>query len=151
MFSFRHKVPFRLESCRQMIQETLPIRKKQLYETYGPGGALPLIPAAQAASPAITFGNTGGSATQAYLELLNPAATAVDISGWRLAGAAQFTFRPGMFLKQALHLPLPVWRLLVCSCSLESSVLSASPQLLVGAYCKAENAKQILHLRNPTA
>lgn len=31
-------------TCRQLIQEQLPIRKDQLYNTYGPKGAIPLIP-----------------------------------------------------------------------------------------------------------
>ena len=34
-------------------------------------------------------------AKQAYLELDNPNPTAVDISGWKLTGAATLTFRPG--------------------------------------------------------
>lgn len=80
---------------RQMITETLPIRKQQLYDTYGPGGQPPLIPAAQVASPSITFGDAGGVGDAAYLELLNPQKTAVDLSGWKLGGAAQFTFHPG--------------------------------------------------------
>ncbi len=84
-----------------MIQETLPIRKKQLYETYGPGGAPPLIPAAQVARPPISFGAAGGISDQAYLQLVNPQTTAVDISGWKLGGAAQFTFRPGSGCRRA--------------------------------------------------
>ena len=51
---------------RQMIEETLPIRKQQLYNTYGPGGSQPLIPAAQAAVPNITPGATGGTGDQVF-------------------------------------------------------------------------------------
>lgn len=29
---------------QQLISEQLPIRRQQLYEQYGPGGAVPLIP-----------------------------------------------------------------------------------------------------------
>jgi hypothetical protein len=82
-------------SCRQMIEETLPLRKQQLYGTYGPGGRDALIPAAQADNAAIAFGDTGGTGNQAFLELVNPQSTAIDISGWKLGGAARFTFRPG--------------------------------------------------------
>ena len=31
---------------QQLVQEQMPIRRKQLYETYGPGGPNPLIPGA---------------------------------------------------------------------------------------------------------
>lgn len=36
--------PCTTPTCRQLIQEQLPIRKDQLYNTYGPKGAIPLIP-----------------------------------------------------------------------------------------------------------
>lgn len=49
-----------------MIQETLPIRKQQLYETYGPGGSPALVPAAQATNAAISFGATGGTGIHAH-------------------------------------------------------------------------------------
>ena len=40
------------------------MRKQQLYNTYGPGGSKPLIPAAQAAAPPINPGATGGTGDQ---------------------------------------------------------------------------------------
>ncbi len=55
-----------LSKCRQMIQETLPIRKQQLYETYGPGGSPALVPATQATNAAISFGATGGTGIHAH-------------------------------------------------------------------------------------
>ena len=78
-----------------MIEETLPLRRQQLYGTYAPGGQEPLIPATQADIPVVGFGVAGGQGTQAYLELVNAQPSAVDISGWKLGGAARFTFRPG--------------------------------------------------------
>ncbi len=57
-----------------MIQETLPLRKMQLYNMYGPGGTQPLIPAAQT-SFSVVVGNSGGTGAEQYLELLNPQVT----------------------------------------------------------------------------
>ena len=58
------------------------------------------IPAAQAGSPAILFGTieyapASGDPDEQYVQLHNPNAFAVDVSGWRLAGAVDFTFAPG--------------------------------------------------------
>ena len=38
------------------------------------------------------------SPQQSYMELSNPADEAVDISGWELQGAVQFTFEPGEWI-----------------------------------------------------
>jgi hypothetical protein len=78
-----------------MIEETLPLRRQQLYSTYGPGGPDPLVPATQDVDVVVTLGATGGTGKQAFLELLNAQPVTVDISGWKLGGAAHFTFRPG--------------------------------------------------------
>ena len=58
------------------------------------------IPNAQAASPLLLFGaiefNPASSRqTEEFFQLRNPAGTSVDISGWRVAGAVDFTFKPG--------------------------------------------------------
>lgn len=79
---------------KQMIQETLPIRKSQLYNMYGPGGSPELIPSEQK-NVIVNIGASGGNGPEAFLELLNPQETAVDLSGFKLDGAAQFTFAPG--------------------------------------------------------
>ena len=39
-----------------MVTETLPTRKAQLYSYYGPGGPIPLIPAAQAGGAPLAIG-----------------------------------------------------------------------------------------------
>jgi hypothetical protein len=44
---------------------------------------------------AIECNPASGNQAQEFLQLTNAATNAVDISGWRLSGAAQFTFRPG--------------------------------------------------------
>ena len=43
----------------------------------------------------IEFNPASGDQAQEYIELVNTNAFAIDISGWRLSGAARFTFRPG--------------------------------------------------------
>ena len=58
------------------------------------------IPAAQLGNPpiefsAIEFNPASGNQDQEYIALTNPHGTAVDISGWRLAGGIDFVFRPG--------------------------------------------------------
>ena len=80
-------------------------RRVHLYQTHGIDnlGAYPAgagIPHAQAGSPALAFGAiefNPASANQAqeFVELINANAAAVDISGWRMEGAAGFTFAPG--------------------------------------------------------
>jgi hypothetical protein len=54
-----------------MIQETLPIRKSQLYNMYGPGGSPELIPSEQK-NVIVNIGASGGNGPEAFLELLNP-------------------------------------------------------------------------------
>src|SRR5215510_6458845 len=58
------------------------------------------IPHAQVGSPALAFGviefsPASSNQAQEYVELLNPNSVAVDISGWRLDRAVDFTFAPG--------------------------------------------------------
>ena len=50
-------------NCRQMLTETLPTRKAQLYSYYGPGGPIPLIPAAQASGAPLSIGTIEPSAS----------------------------------------------------------------------------------------
>jgi len=84
---------------RQLIEEQLPERKRQLYEVYGPGGEIPLIPAAQPADARITVG-TVETGEGGYVEIKNGNAYAVDISGWKLSSSSNddgvgLTFRAG--------------------------------------------------------
>lgn len=83
--------------CRQLIQDQLPERKGQLYNTYGPGGAIPLIPAAQSGSPPLsiqTVDTSDGSGQ--FVQILNGNAVAVDVSGYKLQGSTSITLRPGL-------------------------------------------------------
>ncbi|KAK2079242.1 hypothetical protein QBZ16_002933 [Prototheca wickerhamii] len=77
----------------QLITEQLPIRKTQLYDIYGPKGAIPLIPDAQG-SVTLQIGDASADAG-GYVQVINPGTEAVDISGRALSGAVQFTFAPG--------------------------------------------------------
>lgn len=61
------------------------------------------IPDAQVGNPTIQFGAievnpASGNQDQEFVELVNPNAAAVDISGWRIAGGVAHTFRPGTII-----------------------------------------------------
>ncbi len=58
------------------------------------------IPAQQNGSPTINFGSYdaspgSGNQDEEYLTLVNPNSVAVDISGWRLGGGVDYTFKKG--------------------------------------------------------
>ncbi|MEZ5324682.1 MAG: CotH kinase family protein [Verrucomicrobiales bacterium] len=55
------------------------------------------IPPAQAADARVEFGTIHGSGTPAehFIELTNPGTQSVDLSGWKLTGSIQHTFKPG--------------------------------------------------------
>jgi hypothetical protein len=87
-------------SAKNGVLNYFPQRRHTLFNTYGPGGTEPLIPAAQAENPPIEFGTVqynpdSGNQDQEYIELRNPNPVAVDISGWSLADAVSHTFLPG--------------------------------------------------------
>ncbi len=84
--------------CRQLIQDQLPERKGQLYSTYGPGGAIPLIPEAQSGSPPLsiqTLDTSDGSGQ--YIQIFNGNTVAVDVSGYKLQGSTSMTLQPGQY------------------------------------------------------
>lgn len=75
-------------------------RRNHLYTTHGtgPGGT---IPAAQAAGVPLRFGLVDASAVnplERYVQIRNCNATAVDLSGWILAGAIAYIFPGGTVL-----------------------------------------------------
>jgi hypothetical protein len=47
---------------------------------------------------AIEFNPSSGGQDQEYIQLVNPNTYAVDLSGWRLSGAIDYTFRPGVVI-----------------------------------------------------
>lgn len=86
---------------RQLIQEQLPERKRQLYNVYGPGGNIPLIPAAQPADARVTVG-TVATGEGGYVEIKNENDYAVDISGWKLSGGGN---NAGLALRAGTVIP----------------------------------------------
>ncbi|MBX3409755.1 MAG: CotH kinase family protein [Phycisphaeraceae bacterium] len=74
-------------------------RRNHLFVTHSssPSG---IIPAAQSPAPTIIFGSLdrspiSGDQEDEFLELINPMAEAVDVSGWKLTGDIRHTFSPG--------------------------------------------------------
>ncbi|MEO8428418.1 MAG: lamin tail domain-containing protein, partial [Verrucomicrobiota bacterium] len=64
------------------------------------------IPPSQSANASVVFGQVelnpaSGIQAQEFIQLTNPNPYAVDISGWRLGDAVQFTFRPGTVIPAA--------------------------------------------------
>jgi hypothetical protein len=44
---------------------------------------------------------SGGNQLQEYISVTNPTSLAIDISGWQISGAVDFTFRPGTIIPEA--------------------------------------------------
>jgi hypothetical protein len=82
--------------------EYLAVRRVHLYETHGPGNG-GMIPDGQPSRLSIEFGTVestpaSGDRDEEYLILANRNDYAVDISGWRVTGDVQYTFRPGVVI-----------------------------------------------------
>ena len=85
----------------EISRGTIPIRRKQLVQDYGPGSKEALIP--EAARKGLTPWiadyelppDEDASDDESYLVLHNPHAEALDISGWTLSGGVEFRFAPG--------------------------------------------------------
>lgn len=80
----------------------LPQRRNFLFnnQTVGNGGE---IPATQPANAVINFGQiefspASGNQAQEFIELRNTNSYAVDMSGWKITGAVEYTFQAGMVL-----------------------------------------------------
>ncbi|HNS20845.1 MAG TPA: lamin tail domain-containing protein [Sedimentisphaerales bacterium] len=99
-----------LDSAISSLKSYFPTRRTQLYVTYNvantttvPVGGNPGIPDAQPERVTIRFGAfeynpPSGDQDEEYVELVNPNSYAVDLSGWRLTGGIEHTFRPGTVL-----------------------------------------------------
>jgi hypothetical protein len=77
----------------------LPQRRAFLL-TNGGTPALGILPPPQPAHPPLAFGDieanpASGNQDQEFIEIRNPGATALDLSGWRVEGAVVHTLRPG--------------------------------------------------------
>lgn len=75
-------------------------RQDLFFNLYGPGGSEPLIPPTQGSSLGLVFVDLehnppSRNQDEEYIELANPHAEDLDISGWQLAGGVDFTFAPG--------------------------------------------------------
>ncbi len=82
-------------SAAAMVKSFFPERRRDLYETYSS-----LIPGAQVSQPKIEIGEIefqpmSGNQDEEYIQLRNPNAAAIDISGWTLEGAVEYTFAQG--------------------------------------------------------
>ncbi|HTG44324.1 MAG TPA: CotH kinase family protein, partial [Verrucomicrobiae bacterium] len=95
----------------------LPERRNQLYNRLT-GGSTEL-PGAQPPGTVINFGiveanPSSGNQEEEYIQLQNPNAFAVDISGWLLRGGIQYQFRGGTVVPPASVLYVaanrPAWR-----------------------------------------
>ncbi len=77
----------------------LPVRRQHLFTTHGPSGT-GLVPAAQSPAARVTFGRiedspVSGNEEEEFVELVNPGAEAVDVSGWELAGGVDLVLPAG--------------------------------------------------------
>src|SRR2546421_1826531 len=86
--------------AQRIIDVHLPGRRAFLFTNAAATVKGEGIPAAQPANTVVNIGQTefnpaSGNQAQEYIQLTNANAFAVDLSGWRLAGAVRFTFRPG--------------------------------------------------------
>jgi hypothetical protein len=87
----------------------LAVRRRHLFVTHNvdrarsyniAGSYAALIPNAQPADPAVDFAGydynpASGNQDEEYIQLANPNAYAVDISGWKLTGGVEHIFLPG--------------------------------------------------------
>ncbi|MDP6754037.1 MAG: CotH kinase family protein [Verrucomicrobiota bacterium] len=88
-----------------ILNGTLPTRRTQLFETYGPSGS-GLIPESEPANPVVSFGSVefnpdSGKQDEEFIEIINTNAYAVDLSGWRVEGGVDLTFPPGAVIPAA--------------------------------------------------
>lgn len=83
---------------RQLLQDWIPLRRKQLTEEYAVGGEYGLVPGPQPPSGELKVWVAGadtGEEWGQFVELRNPHPFAVDLSGWSLDGPARWWARQG--------------------------------------------------------
>ena len=91
-----------------ILKVSLPARRNQLFNIYGPSGA-GYIPGKQATAPSINIGTvefnpSSYNQDEEYIELINNNSYAVDISGWRMGGGVEFAFQPGTVISAGTRL-----------------------------------------------
>lgn len=104
------ELPAAAKSASAAIKTYLTSRRCDYYQTYsGPSPKEALLPEAQdlsgtdlsGAIGAIEFSPASGNQDEEFIEITNPSAFAIDISGWTLDGAIRFTFPPGTVIPGA--------------------------------------------------
>jgi hypothetical protein len=90
------------EAVEILKTEYLDVRRVHLYETHGPPNN-GIIPDRQPVGATVDFGTiepapASGNRDEEYFALVNPNPYAVDISGWRIGGDIEYTFRPGVVI-----------------------------------------------------
>ncbi len=84
----------------EILNVSLPARQTQLFQTYGQGGAIPLLPDSQSMSAAVVFGAieyqpVSGDQDEEFIEIINPGSDAIDLSDWVLEGGVDHIFPGG--------------------------------------------------------
>ncbi len=82
-----------------ILNNTLPTRRAQLFETYGPPGS-GLIPDSEPVDTVVSFGSieynpASRNQEEEFIEIINANSYAVDLSDWRVEGGVDFTFPSG--------------------------------------------------------
>jgi len=90
------------EGYEQLLTEQLPLRREQLYETYGPSGSR-LIPGKQKENVRAEIKLVP---RYGVIEIHNKEAEAIDVSGWKMDGTARFKFKPGTVIPSKSRLVL---------------------------------------------
>jgi hypothetical protein len=95
------------QAVHSLRVDYLDARRVHLYDTHGPGNG-GIIPDAQPLTATVQFGDIGfaprGDQECEYLTLMNANEYAVDISGWRIEGAIEYTFAPGVVIPSGKRL-----------------------------------------------
>lgn len=87
------------DAISDIIDDYLPNRRIHLFQTMGPSGE-GIIPAQQTTAPQVVIGSidynpASGNQDEEYIEIVNEATEAVDISNWSLTGGVTHTFAKG--------------------------------------------------------
>src|SRR6185295_10587218 len=86
----------------QQLKDYLPLRRNALIHAKTAGNST-LIPASQPTNVliqigAVDFSPSSANQAQEYIQLVNTNNISVDITGWKMSGAVDFTFRGGTVL-----------------------------------------------------
>ena len=96
------------EEAERILSIHLPGRREFLFQQ-NPRINRDTIPTPQPPSAAPSFGAiefnpSSGNQEEEYVELINPNAFAIDLSGWKIKGGVRHTFSPGTVIPRNHHL-----------------------------------------------